>query len=88
MDQDQNMNPVESTPVQPAPVAAPAPAPAAEPKKGTAYGTILGIVLIVVILVVGAFYVWGARLEKEQPVLPDNTSAASADVDVAVPQPQ
>ncbi len=88
MDQDQNMNPVESAPVAVAPVAAPAPAPAAEPKKGTAYGTILGIVLIVVILVVGAFYVWGARLEKEQPVLPDNESAASADVDATVPQLQ
>jgi hypothetical protein len=86
MDQDQNMNPVESAPVPVAPVAAPA--PAAEPKKGTAYGTILGIVLIVVILVVGAFYVWGARLEKEQPVLPDNESAASADVNATVPQLQ
>ncbi|MBU2103750.1 hypothetical protein KKD81_03355 [Patescibacteria group bacterium] len=59
MNPDENMNPVETTPE---------PAPAPEPKKAPAYGAILGIILIVVILVVGAFYVWGERLEEEQPL--------------------
>jgi len=39
-----------------------------EGSKGAAYGTIFGIILIVAILVVGAFYVWGARLNSQQPV--------------------
>lgn len=56
MDQDQNPG---------APVAEPTPA---ETAKQTAYGPLLGIVLIVVVLVLGAFYVWGERIEMDQPM--------------------
>ncbi|HWH16534.1 MAG TPA: hypothetical protein VNU25_03055 [Candidatus Paceibacterota bacterium] len=56
MDQDQNPG---------APVTEPTPA---ETAKQTAYGPLLGIVLIVVVLVLGAFYVWGERLERDQPM--------------------
>ena len=56
MDQDQNPG---------APAAEPTPA---ETAKQTAYGPLLGIVLIVVVLVLGAFYVWGERLEMDQPM--------------------
>lgn len=91
MNPDENMNPVETTPE---------PAPAAEPKKAPAYGAILGIILIVVILVVGAFYVWGQRLEEEQPLntqepegemLPDGSLPSvegSADVEAGEMGPQ
>jgi len=86
--EDQNMNPTSDEATQ---------SPAGEPKKAPAYGTILGIVLIVVILVVGAFYVWGERLEQEQPlpengvrgeVLPDVEGTAGLEVGENEPQPQ
>ncbi|HEY1041944.1 MAG TPA: hypothetical protein VGE48_00765 [Candidatus Paceibacterota bacterium] len=52
---------------------APAPAPVAEEaKKGAAYGSIIGIVIIVAVLVAGAFYVWGERLNEQQPQVPEN----------------
>ena len=80
--------PAENT-AQPTPApeaTAPAPAPENGAKAGAAYGTILGIILIVVILVVGAFYVWGERLEQEQPMLPEESmqdrSGGAADVNV------
>lgn len=84
----------EDPTITPAPAAeaaqAPAPAAAAEEgaKKGAAYGTILGIVLIVGVLVVGAFYVWGERLQQDQAPVPANDATGSADIDVSVPQPQ
>lgn len=56
MDQDQNTD---------VPVTEPTPA---ETAKQTAYGPLLGIVLIVVVLVLGAFYVWGERIEMDQPI--------------------
>lgn len=97
--EDQNMNPTPSTPATPPPAAAPV--AASEPKKAPAYGTILGIILIVVILVVGAFYVWGERLDKEQPQeygvrgeqLPDGSmpsveGAADVESGPSGPQPQ
>ncbi len=56
MDQDQNPG---------TPVAEPTPA---ETAQQTAYGPLLGIVLIVVVLVLGAFYVWGERIEMDQPM--------------------
>lgn len=56
MDQDQNTAPVEMEPTP------------AETAKQTAYGPLLGIVLIVVVLVLGAFYVWGERIETNQPM--------------------
>ncbi len=59
MDQDQNTG---------APVAEPTPA---ETAKQTAYGPLLGIVLIVVVLVLGAFYVWGERIEMDQQPMPE-----------------
>lgn len=71
---------------------------AEEARKGTAYGAILGIILIVVVLVVGAFYVWGERLKKQNEVMiPENgvrgevpsdpMMQGSAELDASVPQP-
>ncbi len=79
------------------PAAAPAPAPAPmseEAPKNAAYGTILGIVLIVAILVVGAFYIWGQRLEADKAAMPDENAAmdggvsgnGGAEADVPMPQ--
>ena len=56
-------------PAAPAPAAAPV---AEEAKKGAAYGSIIGIVIIVAVLVAGAFYVWGERLEDQEPQMPEN----------------
>lgn len=85
-------------PVTETPAAEPVATPAEDAKKGTAYGSVLGIILIVAILVIGAFYVWGERLEKTQPEMPqegvrggdanpDGALEGSAGVDVDV-QPQ
>ncbi len=81
--------PIQSpTPVTAAPAApAPAAAPVSEPKKNAAYGTILGIVLIVAILVVGAFYVWGERLDREH-AQPESQDAVRGSLDAEAPVPQ
>ena len=81
MDQDQNVAPAPVTP-EPEPVAK-------EAAKGAAYGTVLGIILIVVILVMGAFYVWGARLNNEQiqPEAESNALESAIEIDTSVPQP-
>lgn len=84
MDQAPDQTTPEAAPVTATPAAASAP----EPKKNTAYGTILGIILIVAILVVGAFYVWGERLQGEQPTpeAAENAAGGSIQID-ATPQP-
>jgi len=57
------------------------PAPPEVPKRDASYGALISIVLILAIIVVGAFYVWGQRIEQNsQPtVLPDITSTTTAE---------
>ncbi|HVM73932.1 MAG TPA: hypothetical protein VMU13_03600 [Candidatus Paceibacterota bacterium] len=39
--------------------------PQVAPAKQSSVGSLIGIVIILVLLVVGAFYAWGARLNKQ-----------------------
>ena len=50
------------------------------PKTNASYGAIISIVLILAIVVVGAFYVWGKRIEQNGQVitLPDATTTTPA----------
>lgn len=45
-------------------------------KKDASYGALISIVLILAIIVVGAFYVWGQRIEQNGQVieLPEATT--------------
>ncbi|MBP6860606.1 MAG: hypothetical protein KBC38_03550 [Candidatus Pacebacteria bacterium] len=40
------------------------------PKKNASYGALISIFLILAIVVIGAFYVWGERIEKRKAPLP------------------
>jgi len=40
--------------------------PTTEATKRGSVGSVIGILLIVFLLVVGAFYVWGQRLEEQR----------------------
>lgn len=72
------------------------PAAPAEAPKAPAYGSLLGIILIVAVLVIGAFYIWGERLESDQQVPEGGVrgdtlpleGGASADVEVEGEEPQ
>jgi hypothetical protein len=50
------------------------------PKKDASYGALVSIVLILAIIVVGAFYVWGQRIDQANTViqLPDATTTEAA----------
>ena len=89
MDQDQNAT--SNTQQAPAPAPAASEPVAKEAAKGAAYGTVLGMVLIVIILIMGAFYVWGARMNSEQPMPAPtdgtNTLEGAIEIDASSPQP-
>jgi hypothetical protein len=53
-----------------------------DPKPNASYGALVSIVLILAIIVVGAFYVWGQRIEQRTQNTQTQT-ASSTDVSTA-----
>jgi ABC-type transporter Mla subunit MlaD len=53
-----------------------------DPKPNASYGALISIVLILAIIVVGAFYVWGHRIEERTQNTQVQT-ASSTDVTAA-----
>lgn len=51
----------------------PPPTPGVPSRKAQSWGTVISIVIIVLMIVIGAFYVWGKRIEQNQVVFPTAT---------------